>query len=138
MTYNVHDLCLSPAPSALLFVETGKSTKAWQRTNLTNLLRHRQSGTYYARVKVNGKQKWQTLETTLLAVAELYLAKVERQIRAQSVDATRDARMASAYELMAGHFITPVFEVFTEMKPPYPPLHEATCSSPAVHCRAHT
>ena len=38
--------------------------KGWERTNDTNLLRNRQSGTYYARVKVNGKQKWRGLETT--------------------------------------------------------------------------
>jgi hypothetical protein len=32
-----------------------------ERTNVTNLLRNRQSGRYYARVKVHGKQKWRTL-----------------------------------------------------------------------------
>ena len=43
----------------------------WERTNVTNLLRNRQSGTYYARVKVNGKQKWRKLETSVFSVAKL-------------------------------------------------------------------
>jgi hypothetical protein len=34
-----------------------KGEKAWERTNVTNLLRNGQSGTYYARAKVNGKEK---------------------------------------------------------------------------------
>ena len=38
--------------------------KGWERTNVTNLLRNGQSGTYYARVKVNGKEKWKSLKTS--------------------------------------------------------------------------
>ncbi len=44
-------------------MEPVKNEPRWERTNVTNLLRNRQSGTYYARVKVNGKQKWRSLET---------------------------------------------------------------------------
>jgi hypothetical protein len=36
------------------------------------------SGTYYARVKVNGKQKWRMLGTTLFSVAKLRLGDVEK------------------------------------------------------------
>ena len=42
--------------------------KGWERTNVTNLLRNGQSGTYYARVKVNGKEKWKSLRTSVAGV----------------------------------------------------------------------
>ncbi len=45
--------------------------KGWERTKVTNLLRNRPSGTYYARVKVNGKQKWRGLETTGVTGSEV-------------------------------------------------------------------
>jgi len=37
--------------------ETVKSKKKWERTSVTDLLRNRKNVNYYARVKVNGKQK---------------------------------------------------------------------------------
>lgn len=37
------------------------SETRWQRADVANQLRNRQSGTYYARVKVNGKQKGRSL-----------------------------------------------------------------------------
>jgi excisionase family DNA binding protein len=52
---------------------SGQSKKKWERTNVTNLLRNGQSGTYYARVKVNGKEKWRTLKTKVFSVAKLKL-----------------------------------------------------------------
>ena len=55
-------------------METTKSEQQWERTNVTNLLRNRQSGNYYARVKVNGKQKWRSLKTEVFSVAKLRLA----------------------------------------------------------------
>jgi hypothetical protein len=66
-----------------------KDKKGWERTNVTNRLRNRQSGTYYARVKVNGKQKWRSLETAVFSVAKLRLADAEKEIRSQAVSATR-------------------------------------------------
>ena len=42
-----------------------------ERTNVTKLPRNRQSGKYYARVKVNGKQKWRTLEMEVFTVSVL-------------------------------------------------------------------
>lgn len=36
---------------------TEKSAKGWERTYITKSLRNVQNGTYYARAKVNGKQK---------------------------------------------------------------------------------
>ena len=43
----------------------------WERTNVTNALRNRQSGRYYACVKVNGKQKWRTLEAPVFPLTKL-------------------------------------------------------------------
>ena len=37
--------------------ETVKIKKKWERTSVTDLLRNRKNVNYYARVKVNGKQK---------------------------------------------------------------------------------
>jgi len=85
----------------------------WERTNVTNLLRNRVSGTYYARVKVNGKQKWRTLETTLFSVAKLRLGDVEKELRAQGLRERGEARTAGAEEMSVGHFIG-IFKQRTE------------------------
>lgn len=65
-------------------MKTTKKEQRWERTNVTNLLRNRQSGTYYARVKVNGKQKWRSLDTAVFTVAKLRVADVEKTIRSQA------------------------------------------------------
>jgi integrase len=83
----------------------GKKESQWERTNVTNLLRNRVSGTYYARVKVNGKQKWRTLETTLFSVAKLRLGDVEKELRAQGLRERGQSRTAGADEMAVGHFI---------------------------------
>ena len=62
-------------------MDDGKTESQWERTNVTNLLRNRESGMYYARVKVNGKQKWRTLDTTVFTVAKMRLADKEKEIR---------------------------------------------------------
>ena len=66
---------------------TQKTAKSgYDSTNITNLLRNRQSGGYYARVKVNGKQKWKALDTKLISIAKLRLPDGERRIRAQALE----------------------------------------------------
>lgn len=55
--------------------------KAWERTNVSNLLRNGTSGIYYARVKVRGKEKWRSLRTTLFSVAKLRLSDFEKEVR---------------------------------------------------------
>jgi len=57
----------------------------WQRTNVTNLLKNDQSGTYYGRVKSNGRQKWRSLKTKSVSVVKLRLADFEKEIRAQGL-----------------------------------------------------
>ena len=56
-------------------VETG-----WETIG-KNLLRNRASSTYYARVKVNGKQNWHSLKTKLKTIAEERLRDFEKQVR---------------------------------------------------------
>src|SRR5476651_1716114 len=52
----------------------------WQRINVQNLLRNRQSGHYYGRYTIAGKQKWYALHTDILSVAKLRLADKAVQV----------------------------------------------------------
>jgi hypothetical protein len=59
-----------------------KTARLWQKTQFSNLIRYTPSGTYFARLRVNGKLIRKTLKTDVLSVAKLRLAdfeKVERQ-----------------------------------------------------------
>lgn len=86
-------------------MEVGKKESQWERTNVTNLLRNRESGTYYARVKVNGKQKWRTLETSVFSVAKLRLPDKERELREHGQAERSEQRPSGAEEMQVGHFI---------------------------------
>src|SRR5262245_61955721 len=57
-----------------------KTAKTWQRTRLTNLLRHK-SGTYYARAFAGGKEVWKSLKTSHYSVAEAKLAEFLKEHR---------------------------------------------------------
>ncbi len=81
-------------------MEQEKSRKTWERTNVTNLVRNGQSGTYYARVKVNGKEKWRTLRTKVFTVAKLRLGDVEKEARGRG-SASRDL----GGDMTTGYFI---------------------------------
>ncbi len=94
-------------------MEMGKKESQWERTNVTNLLRNRASGNYYARVKVNGKQKWRTLDTTLFPVAKLRLGDAEKELRAQGHAERGEVKTAGLEEMKVGHFIA-VFQQRTE------------------------
>jgi len=50
---------------------TDESEARWQKTPVANLLRHRPSGNYYARIRVRGKLIWKSLETDRISVAKL-------------------------------------------------------------------
>lgn len=86
-------------------METTKNERRWERTNVTNLLRNRQSGTYYARVKVNGKQKWRTLNTTVFTVAKLRVADAEKALRAQAIAARAESETAGRSNTQVAQFI---------------------------------
>ena len=55
----------------------------WERTSVQCLLRNRQSGNYYARLTLFGKQKWISLETDVLTVAKLRLGDKKAEIDKQ-------------------------------------------------------
>lgn len=63
--------------------KTENGGKKWERTNVTNLLCNRESGNYYARVKVRGKQKWRSLDTDVATVAKQRLPAAIEELRAQ-------------------------------------------------------
>jgi len=86
-------------------MKTGKQKKGWERTNVTNLVRNGQSGHYYARVKVNGKEKWKSLKTTLFSVAKLKLADFEKDVRAQGQVAISDDAASGSGEATVQRFI---------------------------------
>jgi integrase len=108
VTYGITSRSLFAFSTPLFYtlrVNTAKNEKkGWERTNVTNLLRNRQSGTYYARVKVNGKQKWRGLETTVFSVAKLRLADVEKEVRAQGIAAKAETEAGNGNETNVGRF----------------------------------
>ncbi len=68
-----------------------KTGQRWEKTRLSNLVRHKRSGGYYARAYANGKEVWRSLKTTHFSVAEARLAeflKEHRQRRNAHADAS--------------------------------------------------
>ncbi|MBG89060.1 MAG: hypothetical protein CMO80_19455, partial [Verrucomicrobiales bacterium] len=67
----------------------------WQKTSVTNLVRYRPSGKYFARVRVNGKLNRKSLKTKTLTVAKLRLADYEKEQRqlAESTAGDDEAKM---------------------------------------------
>ena len=57
-----------------------KSTKTWQKTRKSNLLRHK-SGRYYARAFAGGKEVWKSLKTSHYSVAEAKLGEFLKEHR---------------------------------------------------------
>lgn len=65
------------------------ATTTWEKTRLSNLVRNKQSGRYYARAYANGKEVWKSLKTAHFGVAEAKLAeflKEHRELRGSAVD----------------------------------------------------
>ncbi len=75
----------------------------WQKTPVANLVRHVQSGNYYARIRVRGKLIWKSLKTDRISVAKLRLSdfhKEERQ-RAATYKAVARGKMTFGDALAA-------------------------------------
>jgi hypothetical protein len=75
----------------------------WLKTPVANLVRHVQSGIYYARIRVRGKLIWKTLKSDRISVAKLRLAdfhKEERQ-RAATTQAIARGKLAFGDALAA-------------------------------------
>jgi integrase len=61
--------------------ESEAHESSWQKTQYANLLRYKSSGTYFARIRVNGKLIRRSLKTTVLSVAKLRLGDLEKKER---------------------------------------------------------
>ena len=75
----------------------------WQKTPVANLVRHVQSGNYYARIRVRSKLIWKSLKTDRISVAKLRLGdfhKEERQ-RASAQAAVSRGKMTFGDALAA-------------------------------------
>ena len=73
-----------------------KPTKSpWQKTQYSNILGYKSSGTYFARIRTSGKLIRSSLETSVLSVAKLHLADLEKKERklAEHQAATSDGRL---------------------------------------------
>src|SRR5258708_37930955 len=57
------------------------NARLWQKTQFSNLIRYSPSGTYFARLRVNGKLIRKTLKTDVLSVAQLHLTHFEKFYR---------------------------------------------------------
>jgi len=71
------------------------SSKEWQKTQYSNLIRYVPSGTYFARLRVRGKLIRKSLKTDVLSVAKLRLADLEKNERetAESNESAFKGRM---------------------------------------------
>jgi integrase len=58
-----------------------KTESRWQKTPVANLVRHIQSGNYYARIRVRGKLIWKSLKTDRISVAKLRLGDFHKEER---------------------------------------------------------
>jgi len=61
--------------------QTDNTEPRWQKTPVANLVRHIQSGNYYARIRVRGKLIWKTLKTDRISVAKLRLSDFHKEER---------------------------------------------------------
>jgi integrase len=64
----------------------------WQKTPVANLVRHVQSGNYYARIRVRGKLIWKSLKTDRISVAKLRLSDFHKEERQRSAAHSAVAR----------------------------------------------
>ena len=82
--------------------KTPQSKTTWERTSVQNLLRNRQSGHYYGRFTITGKQKWYALLTDVLSVAKLRLGadKAEEIEKLRGTTANIDAGDATMHDLI--------------------------------------
>jgi len=90
---------LQLAFSILVFYTIGMKTNSsentesrWQKTPVANLVRHVQSGNYYARIRVRGKLIWKSLKTDRISVAKLRLGDFHKEERQRAATQAAVAR----------------------------------------------
>jgi len=64
----------------------------WLKTPVANLMRHVQSGNYYARIRVRGKLIWKSLMTDRISIAKLRLGDFHKEERQRAAAQTAVAR----------------------------------------------
>src|SRR5271170_5360590 len=72
--------------------QTDHTETRWQKTPVANLVRHVQSGNYYARIRVRGKLIWKSLKTDRISVAKLRLSDFHKEERQRAAVHTAVAR----------------------------------------------
>ena len=77
--------------STVNLVKQCKPTKTWARTGHRNLLKHQQSGNYYARTFAGGKEIWKSLKTSHRSVAEARLAELVKDHRRRLSNGGQDS-----------------------------------------------
>src|SRR5215510_7720498 len=81
-----------------------KSTKTWQQTRKSNLLRHK-SGRYYARAFAGGKEVWKSLKTSHFSVAEARLAEFLKEHRERVSNGNGEASAKMIFAEAAAHHL---------------------------------
>ena len=64
---------------------------------VANLVRHIQSGNYYARIRVRGKLIWKSLKTDRISVAKLRLGDFHKEKRQRAAAQTAVARVKNDF-----------------------------------------
>jgi hypothetical protein len=71
---------------------TENSRKRWKATSHQNLIRHVDSGHYYARLYAKGKEIWKSFRTSHLSVAQARLSELLKEHRSVSAIAASKCR----------------------------------------------
>jgi integrase len=90
--------------------------KRWNRTGIDNLVRH-ESGSYYARLSVGGKQTWISLKTQLLEVAKAKLGDLVKEARKVHVRAAKGGERWTVADAIAKRLAEINGAPDTELKP---------------------
>jgi hypothetical protein len=76
----------------------------WQKTPFTNLIRYKPSQVYFARFRVKGKLIRRSLKTTVLSVAKLRLADLEKVEQQKAQKPQQRRRRQNDFRGRAGGF----------------------------------
>ncbi len=75
-------------------------SKTWTSTRFKHLYKHH-SGTYYARIRINGKSTWRSLNTKILNIAQHKLTELLREQKRRAELNVDDSALQSIAELIA-------------------------------------
>ena len=92
---NLHIGIANPIDFLILPEMEDQRKPVWQKTQYANVIRYVPSGTFYARIRIQGKLIRKSLETDLISVAKLRLGDLEKTERqaVESKDSVANGRM---------------------------------------------